>query len=164
MKKMKTLFLIMLIIEPLLFILNGYSLIICFALNDKIFSDSALSGIFEISYLFINLVLLALVFYLTFRGYKKGSSIMSGIMVKDYGEKNVTSLVIAGVLMGFSFIVGIYAALLSFGLHLPLYDYLAGTISHSIMNAMALLFLVSTCSFIFGLTYKEEKPGPKFVE
>ena len=164
MKKVKTLFIVMLCIIPLLFILNGYSLIMCFAYNENLFNDSLLNGIFQISYLFLNLVILGLIFYLVFRGFKKGSSIFSGIMVKDYNRKNVSSLIIAGIISVFSLLIGIYAALLSFGLHLPLYDYLAGVISHSVMNAMFLLCLVTTSAFIFGFIYKEEIPGKRISE
>ncbi len=161
MKKVKTLFIVMLVIIPLLFLLNGYSLIMCFAYNDNLFNESALNGIFQISYLFLNLVALALIFYLVFRGYKKGSAIFSGIMVKDYNKKNVTALVISGIISAISLLIGIYAALIAFGLHLPLYEYLSGIISHSAMNAMFLLCLVTTSAFIFGFIYKEEIPGKK---
>ena len=147
----------MMVFEGILFLLGGTSLIITFALNNELFQDSTISGVFEISYLFLHLVLLGIIFYLTFRAYMKGSNIMAAFMMKDFNKKNVTSIVIMAILAAFSLTLSIYAILLVFGVQMPLYQYVNNIAAHSIMNAMLLVFLISISFIIFTFLYKEDK-------
>ena len=156
MRKTKPLFLIMLILEGLLFLLDGYSLIICFVFGQDLLQRAFTSSLFEMSYLFIQLIGLGIIFYITMRAYLKGSNIMAAIMVKDYNEKNIVAIIIAGVIAVISLLIGIYAILIVFGLPLPLYDYLGTIIPHCLMNAMLLLASLSICFFIFPFIYKED--------
>ena len=157
MQKVKVLFLIMMIMEGLLFLLDGASLIVTFALNNELFQDSTVSGVFEISYLFLHLVLIAIIFYLTFRAYMKGSNIFAAFMMKDRNEKNITSIVIMSILAVFSLSLAVYSILIVFGLEVPLFNYINSIAAHSIMNAMLLLFMVSISALIFTFLYKEDK-------
>ena len=157
MKKEKYLFIAMMVLLGILFLLCGTSLIITFALNDELFKDSTITGVFEISYLFLHLVLLGIIFYLVFRAYMKGSNIMAAFMMKDFNKKNTTSIVIMAVLAAFSLIIGVYSILIVFGVHVPLFEYISNIAAHSIMNAMMLLFVISVSFLIFPFIYKEDK-------
>ena len=137
----------------ILFLLCGYSLIMSFVLNGT--SDSIMSHLFETSYLFLHLIILGILFYLTFRALMKGSAIMANIMMKDHNRKNIVTMVIAAVLATIFLSLGIYAALIAFGAPVPLSDIFNGVVSHAIMNASFLATTLGISFFIFPFLYNE---------
>ncbi len=143
----------MLVLQTLLFSLCGYSLIKCFVLDAD--DTTLMHHLFELSYLFLHLIIIAIIFYLTFRAMMKGSQIFFNLMIKDRDEKNIKALIIASVLSFVFILLGVYSALLAFGAPIPLSNVLGGVVSHAIMNASLLALLLSVTAIIFALIYKK---------
>ena len=143
----------MLAMLGVLFGLCGYSLVISFVINME--SDSIMSHLFETSYLFLHLVIIGIIFYLTFRALMKGSAIMANIMMKDHNKKNIVTMVISAILGVLVLLVGIYASLIAFNAPVPLSNIFAGVVSHAIMNACFLATMLAISFFIFPFLYNE---------
>ena len=148
MKKEKVLFLVFLIILVCLFALCGYSLIKCFVYNS--FDADGDPNILDIAYLFLHLIMIAIVFYLAFRAYKIKSSILylfystldDNKKIKGY---TTVSLVLSVVL----YAIGIYSTLHIFGLPCPPLNYLSATFSYDFMNAGYFFGTVALVFFIY---------------
>lgn len=149
----------MCIITGLLFLLCGYSLIMCFVygVDDKAIGTSIL----EISYLFIQLVALAILFYLFFRAMKFGSFFVRGLTVDPNGVKYKGKQIVFAVFGGLFFVLSIYATLQVFGLKLPLYDFMGLTIWHDLMNACLLVTVIFILFFIYPFTYNHDDYNKK---
>ena len=154
MKKEKVLFLSMMIVEVLLFILCGYSLIQCFVYGN---SGEDLGGhILEISFLFIHLIAIGIVFYLSFRAFKLGASIMNNFMLDEDDNKITSKLVLSAVFSVIFLFMAIYSTLNVFGLQMPIIEKASIGLSHDLMNAGYLLFTISLGLFIYPFIHIKE--------
>ena len=154
MKKEAKLFLIMCIITGLLFILGGYSLISCFVFGMD--QEAIGTSILEISYLFIQLVALGILFYLFFRAMKFGSFFVRGLTMDPNGIKYKGKQIVFAIFGGLFFLLSIYATLQVFGLKLPLYEFMGLTIWHDLMNAFLLITLIFVLFFVYPYCYNHE--------
>ena len=105
MKKGKALFLGFLIVLVGLFGLCGFSLIKCFVYGT---AEEGESNVLEIIYLFLHLIMIAIVFYLTFRAFRIKSSIIRLMMLDDNEKKTAKTLIISGILSGLFYTIGSY--------------------------------------------------------
>ena len=153
MKKEKALLLGLLIVLGLLFVLCGYSLIKCFVYSTDLQDGD--SNVLEIAYLFIHLIMIAIVFYLTFRGFKIKVSIINLIMLDENEDKTTKTLVISGVLSGLFYTIGIYSTLHIFGLPMPPLNYFSLSTSHDLMNAGFLFGSIALTCFIFPFVHEK---------
>ena len=148
MKKEKTLFLVFLLVLGGLFVLCGFSLVRCFVYNT--FDDSGDPSILEIGYLFLHLIMIAIVFYLAFRAFKIKSSIVALLTMGDNDEKKTrNSLIISGILSVLFFFVGIYSTLHVLGLTCPPLNYLSMSFAHDFMNAGYFFGSIALVFFIY---------------
>ena len=148
MKKEKTLFLVFLFVLGALFLLCGYSLVRCFVYNT--FDDNGDPSILEIIYLFIHLVIIAIVFYLAFRAYKIKSSIVYLLTTGDNDEKKtLKSRIISGILSGIFLTIGFYSMLHIFGVPCPPLNYLSMSFAHDFMNAGYFFGSIALVFFIY---------------
>ena len=154
MKKEKALLLGLLIALGALFILCGFSLIRCFVYSTALQDGD--SNVLEIVYLFIHLIMIAIIFYLAFRGFKIKISIINLIMLDENGDRNTKSLVISGVLSGLFYIIGIYSMLHIFGLPMPPLNFFSISTSHDLMNAGLLFGTVGLTLFLYPFLYEKE--------
>ena len=155
MKKTQNLFLAMCIVLVALFLLCGYSLIKCFVIGYD--GDDVMSHIFEISYLFIHLIVVAIIFYLSFKAYKTKSIFIDNLTVDQNGYKYPKKHIVFIVLAALFFILGIYATLAAFGLKMPLYNVMGHVIWHDLMNGCLLLTLIFLSFVIYP--YLVDKKG-----
>ena len=151
MSKEKSFFLILSIILGGLFILCGYSLIQCFVYNAS--GEDVASHILEIIYLFLHLIMLAIVFYLSFRAFKVKASIINLLMLDVNEVKIVKSLVISGIVAVFFLFTGIYSTLAVCGLKLPPFDIFPMGIAHDLMNAGYFFGLIALACFIYPFVH-----------
>lgn len=155
MNKEKSLFLILSIVLVGLFVLCGYSLIQCFVYNAS--GEDTGSHILEIIYLFMHLIMIAIIFYLAFRAFKVKTSIINLLMLDVNGIKIKKSLIISGVLAVVFFFIGIYSTLHILGLKTPPLDVFPIGLSHDFMNAGYLFGVVALTCFIYPFIHQEEK-------
>lgn len=158
MKKESKFFLVVLIAIILLFFLTGFSLIMCFITPFN--ETELLSHILEISYLFIHLAALAIVFYITFRAFRFSSVLLMNIMINKDGSKATSKQIIFAILSAISLLVGIYSTLVISNVNLPLNNFFSFVIWHDLMNAFYLLFVIFltfTLYPIFALKKVEAK-------
>ncbi len=155
MNREKVLFLIYSIILVGLFVLCGYSLIQCFVYNPS--GDSDGSHVLEIIYLFLHLIMLAIVFYLSFRAFKIKTSIVNLIMLDENGVKMKKSLIISAIIAVFFLFSGIYATLAICGLRLPPFDIFPIGMAHDIMNAGYFFGSIALICFIYPFIKVESK-------
>lgn len=155
MNREKTLFLIYSIILVGLFILCGYSLIQCFVYNPS--GDNDGSHVLEIIYLFLHLIMVAIVFYLSFRAFKVKTSIVNLLMLDVNGVKTKKSLIISGIIAVFFLFSGIYATLAISGLRLPPFDIFPIGMAHDIMNAGYFFGSIALVCFIYPFIKVEAK-------
>ncbi len=152
MEKEKSLFLGLLLALVALFALCGFSLVQCFVYG----TSSEDSNFLEIAYLFVHLVIVAVIFYLAFRAYKTKSSIIQMMMIEESGVKNRKSLIVSGILSGVFFFIGIYSMLHVFGLKTPPLNYLSSSLSHDLMNAGYLFGVIALAFFLYPFLHKQE--------
>ncbi len=135
------------------FLLCGFSLIRCFVFGFK--GDEIMSDILEITYLFMHLIIVAIIFYFAFRAIKFGSFFINNLTVDQYGnkylKKHITFIVLSVLFLGLS----IYATLAVIGLKVPLYDLMGLIIWHDLMNAGYLLTMIFVSFVIYP--YVNEK-------
>lgn len=154
MKKEKILLLCLLIVLGALFILCGFSLVKCFVYSTAL--EEGDNNVLEIGYLFIHLIMNAIIFYLAFRGFKLKISIMNLLMLDDSGNRSKKALIISGVLSGVFFVIGIYSTLHILGLPMPPLNYLSLSTSHDLMNAGFLFGAVALTFFLYPFLYEKE--------
>ena len=141
--KEKDLFLLLAIGSVISFILCGYSLIVCFAFDGSVGLGS---HVLEISYLFLHLILCAIIFYLAFRAMKFGSFFVKNVMFDGDGYPIKSKRIIFGVLAGLLFAIFVYSFIQGILMNLPLATELGKIVWHDIMNAS---FLLSVILLIF---------------
>lgn len=151
MKKEKALFLVLSIVLIGLFILCGFSLVTCFVYGTG--GDFG-SHVLEIVYLFLHLIMVAIVFYLAFRAFKVKASIVNLLMLDVNGVKITKSLVISGILSVLFLFVGIYSTLHILGLQTPPLDIFPIGLSHDFMNASYLFASISITCFVYPFIHK----------
>ena len=151
MNKEKALFLALSIVMIGLFILCGYSLVICFVYGT---GDDLGSHVLEIIYLFLHLIMVAIVFYLAFRAFKVKASIVNLLMLDVNGVKITKSLVISGIVGAIFLFTGIYSTLHICGLKTPPLDIFPVGLSHDIMNASYLFASISITCFVYPFIHR----------
>lgn len=154
MKKEKALFLGFLIVLVGLFGLCGFSLIKCFVYGT---AEEGESNVLEIIYLFLHLIMIAIVFYLTFRAFRIKSSIIRLMMLDDNEKKTAKTLIISGILSGLFYTIGIYATLHIFGLKMPPLDYFSMSLSHDLMNAGFFFGSIGLVFFLYPFLYEKDE-------
>ena len=139
-----------------LFGLCGFSLVQCFVYNAS--GEDAGSHFLEITYLFLHLVMVAIVFYLAFRAFKIKSSIVflmtldvNGIVIK---KARIISAILSVVFLG----IGFYALLHVFGLQAPPMDLFPIGLVHDLMNAFLLFGVISLVFFLYPFVHVKEEP------
>ncbi len=153
MKKEAKLFFINLIIISLLFILCSYSLVVAMLYEVK--QEEILTKILEISYLFIHLIGLGLLFYLDFTIYKKGPLVIKDITLTDKEEINKKKLIVFSVLGTISLFIAIYSSLQVCGANLFLFEQIGFILWLDLMNAFYLLTLLFMTLIIYPLIAKK---------
>lgn len=151
MKKEKNLFLISLVVEVALFVLCGYSLIQCFVYGYD--GEEMGSHIMEIIYLFLHLVFVAIIFYLTFRAFKLKATILNNLMYDEDGKISKKAQIISLIIAIIFSIIAIYSTLVVFGIKLPLLSELSLGLTYDLLNAGYLLSLIAIMCFIFPFLY-----------
>ena len=155
MNKEKTLFLILSIVLLGLFVLCGYSLVVCFVYGD---GDTDIdSHVLEIIYLFLHLIMIAIVFYLSFRAFKIKTSIANLLMLDVNGVRIIKSLIISGIIGGISLFIGVYATLHLCGLKTPPLHVFPTGLAYDLMNAGYFFTVVAITLFIYPFICKKEK-------
>ena len=147
MNKEKALFLALLVVLVGLFGLCGFSLVQCFVYNAS--GEDAGSHFLEITYLFLHLIMIAIVFYLVFRAFKIKASIIN-LITLDVNEIRITkSLIISGILSVFFLFMGIYSTLHLLGLKTPPLDVFPIGLTHDLMNAGYFFGAIALTFFIY---------------
>lgn len=155
MNKEKTLFLILSIVLIGLFGLCGFSLIQCFVYGAG--GEDTGSHILEIIYLFLHLIMVAIVFYLAFRAFKVKPSIANLLMLDVNGIKITKSLVISGIVGAIFLFIGIYSTLHIVGLQTPPLDIFPIGLTHDLMNAGYLVAAIALTCFIYPFIHEQPK-------
>ncbi len=151
----KNLFLGLCIASGISFLLCGYSLISCFALDS---GEGLGSHVLEISYLFLHLILCAIIFYLSFRAMKFGSFFIKNVVFDEngypYKGKRIALIVIDVLLLG----VFVYSLIQGITMSLPLSAELSKIVWHDIMNASFILvcILLSFILYSFFIPYSRD--------
>lgn len=151
MKKEKALFLALSLVMIGLFILCGFSLVTCFVYGT---GDEFGSHVLEIIYLFLHLIMVAIVFYLAFRAFKVKASIVNLLMLDVNGVKITKSLIISGIVGAIFLFTGIYSTLHICGLKTPPLDIFPVGLSHDIMNASYLFASIAIACFIYPFIHE----------
>ena len=154
-RKDSLLFLIMAIVMVLSFLLCGYSLIRVFVIGYE--GEDIGSHIFEISYLFVHLIVVAILFYLYFRAYKFGSFFTKGLTVDQNGVKYHKKHIVFAIIGSLLVLIAIYSTLQIIGLKFPLYDFMGEVIWHDLMNGCYLLSVIFISFFIYPYVADIEK-------
>lgn len=146
MKKEAKHFLINLVIISLLFVLVCFSLVM--ALFNLFSQEINMSKILEISYLFIHIVALALLFFVYFNAFKNGSALIKNIMLETTKKKTKTKI-ITFMLVGTIFLLlAIYSSLIVAHLNLFLVNVIGYISWLDLMNGFYLLaFICFTFAF-----------------
>lgn len=155
MNKEKTMFLLLSIVLVGLFALCGYSLVQCFVYSAS--GEDAGSHFLEITYLFLHLIMIAIVFYLTFRAFKIKASIINLITLDENEVKITKSLIISGILAAVFLFVGIYSTLHLLGLKTPPLDVFPIGLTHDLMNAGYFFGVIALTFFIYPFIHKRTK-------
>lgn len=155
MNKEKALFLIFSIVLVGLFGLCGFSLVQCFVYGAG--GEDTGSHILEIIYLFLHLIMVAIVFYLAFRAFKVKTSITNLLMLDVNGVKITKSLVISGIVAALFLFLGIYSTLHICGLKTPPLDVFPIGLSHDFMNAGYLIGSIALVCFIYPFIHVPEE-------
>lgn len=114
------------------------------------------TSILEIAYLFLDLIAVAILFYLFFRAMKFGSFFVRGLTVDPNGVKYKGKQIVFAVLGVLFLGLSIYATLQVFGLKLPLYDFMGLTIWHDLMNACLLIAALFILFFLYPFCYSHD--------
>lgn len=138
--KEKTLFSVLCTATVISFLLCGYSLISCFVYESD--GGGLASHILEISYLFIHLIICAIIFYLAFRAIKMGSFFIKNLIYEYDGSIKKKNWIIYIVLDSIFFLFFIYSAIESFSMALPLANEIGKIVWNDLMNASFLLFSI----------------------
>lgn len=155
MNKEKALFLILSIVLVGLFVLCGFSLIQCFVYGAG--GEDAGSHVLEIIYLFLHLIMVAIVFYLAFRAFKVKVAITNLLMLDVNGVKITKSLVISGIVGGIFLFIGIYSTLHIVGLETPPLNIFPIGLTHDLMNAGYLIGVIALTCFIYPFIHEQPK-------
>ena len=155
MKKERALFLIFSIVLVGLFGLCGYSLIQCFVYNAP--KDDVGSHVLEIIYLFLHLIMVAIVFYLAFRAFKIKSSIVRLLMLDVNEVKIPKALIISAVVAVLFLFLGIYSTLHLFGLQTPPLDIFPIGLTHDLMNAGYLIGSIALVCFLYPFIHVKDE-------
>lgn len=155
MKKENVLFLILTIVLVGLFALCGYSLVQCFVYGAG--GEDTGSHILEIIYLFLHLIMIAIVFYLSFRAFKIKPSVTPLVMLDVNGIKIKKSLIISGIVGVLFLFVAIYSTLHLFGLKTPPLDIFPIGLTHDLMNAGYFFAVIAITLFIYPFIVTKEK-------
>ena len=155
MNKEKSLFLALIIVEVALFVLCGYSLVQCFVYGDG--GTDAGSHFLEITYLFLHLIMIAIVFYLTFRAFRIKPAIIHLIMLDVNGIRIRKSLIISGIIATVFLFLGIYSTLHICGLKTPPLDVFPIGLVHDLMNAGYLFGFIALSFFLYPFIHENEK-------
>ena len=156
MNKEKTLFLVLSIILIGLFALCGFSLVQCFVFSNG-GQDEAGSRFMEIAYLFLHLIMVAIILYLAIRAFVKGPSIIHLMTLDVNGVRMNKSTIISAILTAIFMFIGIYSTLHICGLKMPLLDIFPLGLSHDLMNAGYLIGLISLTFLIYPFVHVKEE-------
>lgn len=155
MNKEKTLFLILSIVLVGLFILCGYSLIQCFVYNAS--GEDAGSHLLEIIYLFLHLIMVAILFYLAFRAFKVKTSIANLMMFDVNGILIKKPLFVSAICTVVFLALGIYSTLSLIGLPNAFFNFLPTGLAHDLMNAGYLFGVIALTLFIYPFVHEKEQ-------
>ena len=152
--KEKNLFLYLCIASTVAFLLCGYSLIQCFAFEGE--GIELGSHVLEISYLFLHLILCAIIFYLSFRAMKFSSFFIKNVMFDENGYPSKGKWITVGVFFAISLAIFVYSLWQTITMNLPLANELGKIVWHDIMNATCVIsFLLS--AFLIYPTFPYNK-------
>ena len=155
MNRVKVFFLSLCITLGVLFALCGFSLVQCFVFSSGA-QDEAGSRFMEIAYLFLHLIMVAIILYLAIRAFIKGPSIIH-LMSLDVNQVRLTkSTIISSIVAALFLFMGIYSTLFISGLKLPVLDLFSLGLAHDLMNAGFLFGSVALTCFIFPFVHKKE--------
>ncbi len=149
MNKEKNIFIGLVVGTTISFLLSGYSLISCLAFNGN--EEELGSHILEISYLFLHLILCAIVVYLSFRAMRFGSFFVKNVVFDDNGYPSKGRRILFIVLESLFFLVFIYSFIQSFFMILPLAKELGLVVWHDIMNGSFLALIIFLIFLIYPI-------------
>lgn len=151
MKKVKKLFASLSICLGLLFALCCTSIIFVFVYNFNNVSEELLA----VAYLFIHLIILAVVFYLSFKAYLQKPQIMNILMIDENNQPIKKSKIVALIFTILGFIVGVYFTLLVFNLSIPL-SFMSSGLKHALMNVGYSVALIALHFYLYPSIFKLE--------
>lgn len=133
----------------LLFVLDCFSIIFCVKNGGSVDSSQKVEHILGFVYLFIHMLILVVVFYFSLKAYLQKSQLISIVMTNEDGTKNKKAMIRAIVFGSLAAIVGVYFALVTFGLNIPLSFFSLG-LKTALMNVG-----ISVCTVcVFLAAYK----------
>lgn len=147
--KEKNLFLGLIIASGASFALCGYSLITCFVFEGG--EGELGSHILEISYLFMHLILCAIVFYLGFRAMKYGSFFIKNNVYSFDGYVYKKRRVVYIIFATLSLAVFVYSFIQCITMSLPLAVQLGKVVWHDLMNAFFMIFIILLTFILYSL-------------
>lgn len=151
MKKIKKLFASLSLCLGLLFVLCCTSIIFVFVYNFNNVSEELLA----VAYLFIHLIILAVIFYLSFKAYLQKPQIMNILMINENNQPIQKSKIVALIIAILGFIVGFYFTLLIFNLPIPL-SFMSSGLKHALMNVGYTVAIVALHFYLYPLFFKTE--------
>lgn len=152
MSKTKKLFLALMIITIVLFLGCGASIIISFV-NEF---DTSSASVLALVYLFLHLIVLALVFYLSFKAfYTDKSSLLAVFSLDEKGNLISRTKVVAIVVASLFFIIGIYFTLELLISNMPL-TFFTKTLKFALMNVGYSVGIVALFFILFPIVTREE--------
>ena len=149
MRKEKNLFKLLCVGTTISFLVCGYSLVMCFAFEG---SDGELgSHILEIMYLFMHLIICAIIFYLGFRAVRFGSFFIKNNVYDYEGVVYKKRWIVYIVLDSLFLALFTYSFIQAISMKLPLAKELGKVVWHDLMNASFLLFFIFLVFVLYPL-------------
>jgi len=112
-----------------LFALVCFSIIRVFVINFEKTSQNGLA----VAFLFLHMVLIAVAFYMATKAFLRGPSLMNVLMTDDHGNALKKSVVVASIICGLGWLIGVYMLILVCGANSFL-SFFAPALKYALMN------------------------------
>lgn len=155
-KKEKNIFIGLCVGSIVSFLLCGYSLIYCFAMER---ADTLGSYILGVAYLFLHLIFCSIIFYVSFRATKLGSFFVKNLVYDAKGNVIKSKKILFIILSVIFFAVFVYSFIQGITMSLPLANVMAKVVWHAIMNAMFMATIIFMVFIIYPIVpyYSDNK-------
>ena len=117
MKKRRLYFLGLLLILGVIFFVACFSIIYAVLNKDLVEEKQNIEHTLGFVYLFIHLIIVAVLFYLSFKAYLNGSAFIKVIMTNEREELNKKAIIRCAIIGGIFLIIGVYFVVLLCGVN-----------------------------------------------